>query len=90
MDNKTASEKPKRKNGSDKSGPVSPLQRFERSMVIDYEKWHDGIGYDLDALRLASETERKAIEQMLIGHSQRDWRDIEALAEIDTKTARKL
>jgi len=58
-------------------------------MVIDYEKWHDGIGYDLDALRLSSETERKAIEQVLISHTPRDWRDIEALAEIDSKSARE-
>ena len=28
--------------------PSSPLARFERSLHIDYEKWHDGIGYDLD------------------------------------------
>ena len=68
---------------------VSPLGRFEKSMEINYEKWHDGIGYDLDAIRLASQTERIAIEQMLIQHSPRDWRDIEALAQIDTKRARE-
>jgi hypothetical protein len=59
-------------------------------MEIDYEKWHDGVGYDLDALKSASQTERMAIEQMLIDHSPRDWRDIEALAQIDTETARKI
>lgn len=78
-----------RKTDSENSSSVSPLQRFQKSMVINYEKWHDGIGYDLDALRSASQTERKAIEQMLIQHSPRDWRDIEALAEIDTKRARE-
>jgi len=77
------------KNDSDRSSSVSPLRRFEKSMVIDYEKWHDGIGYDIDALRSASPTERAAIEQMLIHHSLRDWRDIEALAEIDTESARE-
>jgi len=77
------------KTNSDKSSAVSPLQRFEKSMNIDYEKWHDGVGYDIDALRLASQTERKAIEQMVIHHSPRDWRDIEALAEIDTESARE-
>ena len=71
------------------SGSVSPLLRFEKSMEIDYEKWHDGIGYDIDAIRSASPTVRKEIEQMLINHSPRDWRDIEALAEIDTVSARK-
>jgi hypothetical protein len=68
---------------------VSPLGRFEKSMEINYEKWHDGIGYDLDAIKLASQIERIAIEQMLIKHSPRDWRDIEALAQIDTKSARE-
>jgi hypothetical protein len=83
------SEKPNRETDSGKSGSVSPLRRFERSMEIDYEKWHDGIGYDIDAIRVASPIEREAIEQMLIHHSPRDWRDIEALAEIGTKSARE-
>ncbi len=40
----------------------SPLERFEKSMQIDYEKWHDGIGYDLEALQSASLTERKKLK----------------------------
>ncbi len=42
--------------------PAPPLprgdgahDRFIRSMVIDYDKWHDGIGYDLEALEQATE-----------------------------------
>jgi hypothetical protein len=58
-------------------------------MVIDYEKWHDGIGYDLDAIKSASPAECKTIEQILINHSPRDWRDIEALAQIDTGNSRE-
>jgi hypothetical protein len=85
---KADSEKTNRKTDSKKTDSDSPLQRFEESMEIDYEKWHDGIGYDIDAIRLASPTERKAIEKMLIQHSPRDWRDIEALTQIDTKNAR--
>jgi hypothetical protein len=84
---KAKTEKPNPTTKSGQPSSVSPLQRFEKSMVIDYEKWHDGIGYDIDAIRLASPSDRKAIEQMLIQHSPRDWRDIEALAEINTKTA---
>lgn len=68
---------------------LSPLQRFQKSMEIDYEKWHDGIGYDIDAIGLASPTEREAIERLLIQHSPRDWRDIEALARINTKSAQE-
>jgi len=58
-------------------------------MVIDYEKWHDGIGYDLEAIKEASAAEREDIEEMLINRSPLDWRDIEALADLDTPRARK-
>ena len=58
-------------------------------MEIDYEKWHDGIGYDIDAIELASPSELKEIEQILIQHTPRDWRDIEALAQIHTKSAQE-
>jgi hypothetical protein len=85
----TEPEKPNQKADSPQSTPDSPLQRFEKSMEIDYEKWHDGVGYDTDAIAAASIEERKAIEQMLIHHTPRDWRDIEALAKIDTKNTRQ-
>ena len=68
--------------------PRSPLQRFRRSMVIDYEKWHDGIGYDLDALHAASGDERAAIETLLIARNAADWRDVEGLAALGTARAR--
>ena len=70
------------------SDSISPLKRFEKSMQIDYEKWHDGIGYDINAIKSASLVERKAIEDMLINHHPRDWRDIEALAELNTARAK--
>jgi hypothetical protein len=65
----------------------SPLSRFRKSMEIDYEKWHDGVGYDLDALREARGTERKIIESILVARERLDWRDIEALAALDTQLA---
>ena len=70
------------------SDSTSPLKRFEKSMQIDYEKWHDGIGYDINAIKSASLVERKAIEDMLINHNPRDWRDIEALSELNTVRAK--
>ncbi len=78
-----------RRIDSGKSSIISPLQRFEKSMNITYEMWHDGVGYDMEALKSASKTEREKIEELLIHRSPRDWRDIEALAEIDTKSARE-
>ena len=68
-------------------GPNSCVIRFERSMVIDYEKWHDGIGYDLSILNEASPAERQAIERMLTGRGVCGWREVEALAALRTETA---
>jgi hypothetical protein len=66
----------------------SAVERFERSMIIDYEKWHDGIGYDLEVIRAAKPQERVAIESLLLSRGVNDWRDVEALAEFDTARAR--
>mgnify|MGYP000470565047 CR=1 FL=1 len=86
---KNNSEKPNEKPEEDNPRSLTPLQRFEASMQIGFEEWHDGIGYDIESIRIASQTERDTIEQILINHSPRDWRDIEALAEIHTKCARE-
>jgi hypothetical protein len=69
------------------SDPNTALGRFERSMVMDYEKWHDGIGYDLDLLKGATPEERGEIEALLIQHGVSDWRDVEALAALGTPKA---
>ena len=69
--------------------PNSPLACFEQSMIIDYEKWHDGVGYDLDAIREASSAEQAAIEALLLQRGARDWRDVEALAVLNSPRARE-
>ena len=84
------SSKLRKKPEEESISSLSPLQRFEASMKIGFEEWHDGIGYDIKAIELASQTEREAIEQVLINHSPRDWRDIEALAQINTNSARDI
>jgi hypothetical protein len=66
----------------------SRLYRFIESMNIDYEKWHDGVGYDLEALKSANNKEREAIERILVNRNPPDWRDIEALAILNTPRAR--
>ena len=80
---------PKKEDTLIKPDQPSPLKRFMKSMKIDYEKWHDGIGYDLEAIDIASPQERLDIERMLASHKPMDWRDIEALAKLDTKIARQ-
>ena len=86
---KNSSDKPNKKSEKGNPSSLTPLQRFDASMQIGFEEWHDGIGYDIAAIRIASQAELDAIEQILINHSPRDWRDIEALAEINTKCARE-
>jgi len=65
----------------------SPVARFAASMRVDYEKWHDGVGYDLDALHAASASDRSAIEEMLLARGATGWRDVEALAALGTPRA---
>jgi hypothetical protein len=63
------------------------VARFRASMTIDYEKWHDGIGYDLDAIREATPSERAQIESLMLARTVQDWRDLEALEALNTAKA---
>lgn len=65
----------------------SVVDRFHRSMVIDYEKWHDGIGYDVALLNQATPADREAIEALVLRKGVSDWRDVEVLAALKTPTA---
>lgn len=58
------------------------------STDIDYYKWHDGEGYDLDALRALDGEERATAEAWLLTRSHEDWRDLEGLVALDTAQAR--
>jgi hypothetical protein len=62
-------------------------QRLLDSMKLDYAKWHDGVGYDLDVLRKLSPDEQTKVENLLIERGVKDWRDIDALAEIGSERA---
>ena len=86
---KTNSKKPNMTPKDSNLTSLTPLQRFKTSMNIGFEEWHDGIGYNIPAIRLASQEELDEIEKILINHRPRDWRDIEALAEINTKRSRE-
>ena len=67
----------------------SPLvEKFRASMEIDYEKWHEGIGYDLSLLTEATAKDLKQIEEIVLSRRAADWRDIEALAAINSGAAR--
>jgi hypothetical protein len=66
------------------------VDRFRDSMVIDYEKWHDGIGYDIGLIQSASPEEFAELERLLVNRPVSDWRDVEALAALNSPRAREL
>ncbi len=70
------------------TGKGEPYQRFLESQNINFDKWHDGIGYDLEALDEMTPEERVSIESVIVSRSPWDWRDIEALAHLDTPRSR--
>jgi hypothetical protein len=72
------------------TGPESPtpLRRFLDAMPMDAGKWRDGVGHDLAALAEASPAERAAMEAMLLARP-RSWREVEALAALDTPGSRQ-
>lgn len=66
------------------SQPTDALEKFLGSMKIGYMEWHDGVGYDLKALRELSPEALKQLESLLIARKDRDWRDADALAALNT------
>ena len=70
--------------------PSEAYQQFLDSMVMNFDKWHDGIGYDLEILRQLEPEERASIEELLIRNLEDggDWRDVEALMTLGTTSAR--
>jgi hypothetical protein len=65
------------------------LDRFAESLVMNHERWHDGTGYALELLDEANAEERAAIENLILSRAVRDWRDVEALAVLDSPAARR-
>lgn len=69
--------------------PTGAVERYKASTNIDYEKWREGEGFDIAAIRGATPDERHAIERIVLDEPPRGWRDIEALAALDTYRTRK-
>ncbi len=59
-------------------------------MQINYEQWHDGQGYDIGVIESADEATRHQIEDYLVHRTIRDWRDVEALAAINSPRTQAL
>jgi hypothetical protein len=56
-------------------------------MHIGYEQWHEGIGYDMEALAALPPEELRLAEELVVARQLADWRDIEALDQIGSERA---
>jgi hypothetical protein len=70
--------------------PQTAVAKFRASMEIDYEKWREGIGYDVELLKSAAPDDRARMEELLVNRPVDDWRDVEALAALGTPRAKAL
>lgn len=70
-------------------GSGAAIKQFLDSMVIDYEKWHDGVGYDLSAIDQMTPAEIESITKLLVSTQPLTWRELEALNHINTLAAQK-
>lgn len=68
--------------------PEDRVAAFRQSMKLDYEKWHEGIGYEIGLFKSATPTELAQMERLVLAAGVDDWRDIEALNALGTPTAR--
>ncbi len=58
------------------------VKRFQNSMDMDFDKWHDGEGFDLSCIDDMTAAERREVAAMLRSREQ-TWRELEALAALD-------
>lgn len=70
------------------AGHSAAYERFMASTDIDYERWHDGVPYDVDALADLRPDERPAVESWLLARAGNDWRDLEGLLALGTARGR--
>lgn len=66
------------------------VARFQESMEMNFDRWHDGTGADLELLKKASPAALAAVEDFLSSRRVQDWRDVEALAALSSARAKSL
>jgi hypothetical protein len=66
--------------------PTDAFARFMSSLHVDFDRWHDGDGFDLDALADIDEGERGDVVWEL-ARREATWREIDALEQIDIPPA---
>lgn len=66
--------------------PSAAYEQFVASLELDFDSWHDGEGFDLEALANIDESERGDVV-WLLARREPTWREIEALEQIDIPPA---
>lgn len=65
-------------------------KRFLDSMEMNYEKWHDGVSYDLLAIDEMAQADKDSVADVLSANLSEPWRTFEALERINTPKARSI
>lgn len=63
------------------------VKSFFDSMVMDFDKWKDGIGYDVELISRMNDEQRQEVERQILSKGVDDWRDLEALDWLGTPIA---
>lgn len=71
----------------DKITETDAKKRFLDSMVMNFDRWHDGTGYDLDALDEMTDDEKDCVVDLLAAEPLQRWSNFEALRRINTPRA---
>jgi hypothetical protein len=66
--------------------PSDAYSKFMASLELDHERWHDGEGFDLEALANIDASERGDVVWEL-ARREATWREIEALEQINIPPA---
>lgn len=66
--------------------PSEAFSRFLASLELDFDRWHDGDGFDLDALAAIDASERGDAVWHL-ARREATWREIEALETVEIPPA---
>ncbi len=73
-------------NPDDEPNEAAAWNAFLAGLRLDYERWHDGVGYDVTTIPALSPLQRRRAVDLLRTR-ELTWRELEALAQLDTTEA---
>lgn len=69
------------------AAPSAACVKFRKSMILDFDAWHDGTGYDMAAFAEMTDAEKAQILSEIKGkgNGEIDWRDMEVLGHDNSR-----